>query len=183
MSRRSGRSMLAGRRYEKDVMIVEAIDMGRATRSEATRRRHHPLFEAFWDAGGELLRDGAARESRPAKGARASASELEPYVSRARDITIAAVQMACSRDVSANTKTILTSIRRAASDGADIVVFPELAVTGSRADDILAAERPVLDAALAAIRDEARARGIHAIVGDAVLRRGRLPELRRGHRG
>jgi len=48
-------SIQAGRRYEKDVMFVEEIDTELATLDEAKRRRNHPLFRSFWDAGEELL--------------------------------------------------------------------------------------------------------------------------------
>jgi predicted amidohydrolase len=73
--------------------------------------------------------------------------------------------MACSRDIEDNTGRIVDSIRRAAGEGADVVVFPELAVTGQRREDVLAADQSALEGALSRIRAEARARSIHAIVG------------------
>jgi len=82
-----------------------------------------------------------------------------------RDVRIAAAQMACSRDIKDNTAKIVDYIGRAAAERADVVVFPELAVTGQRKEDVLAADAAALDAALAAIAQEAKARQVYAIVG------------------
>jgi predicted amidohydrolase len=78
--------------------------------------------------------------------------EIAPYSSAVRDVKIAAAQMACSRDMAENTSTVLRYIAQAAEDGADIVVFPELAVMGSRGDDVLAASQSELDRAMDRIR-------------------------------
>jgi predicted amidohydrolase len=148
-------SVQASRLHEKDVLIVEEVDPARATRAEAQRRRNHPLFRAFWDQGQRLLEGQSA----------GPAAAVTPLVSAQRKITIAAAQMACSRNLEANTDRILRHVARAAEAGADIVVFPELAVTGSRPEDVAAAEPPALEAALRRIRTAARQREIHAIVG------------------
>jgi len=64
-----------------------------------------------------------------------------------------------------NTRRILSGIAQAAEEGADVVVFPELAVTGARSDDILAARQSELDDALTEIRNAAKQESIHVIIG------------------
>lgn len=148
-------SIQASRRYEKDVMIVEEIDADQATLAEAKRRRNHPLFRSFWDSGKELLEEGKIK----------LIPEIKPYSSEERTIKIAAAQIACSRNILNNIKRILNRIAQAAEKGADIVVFPELAVTGARRDDILAAIQSDLDDALSRIMNAAKTRGVYVIVG------------------
>lgn len=48
-------SIQANLTYERDVMIVDDIDLDEAARTEAKRRRNHPLFKPFWDMGANLL--------------------------------------------------------------------------------------------------------------------------------
>jgi predicted amidohydrolase len=151
-------SIQASRTYEKDVVIVAEIDPAKATRAEAKRRRSHPLFKGFWDMGERLLAGRAAAPVTPA-------AKIKPYSSARRSIKIGAAQMACSRDRKANTDRIVGTVARAAKARADVVVFPELAVTGHRSDDVTAASRAALADALKRIRDAARAGGIHVIVG------------------
>jgi predicted amidohydrolase len=148
-------SIQASRRYEKDVMIVEEIDTDRATRAEAERRKNHPIFGSFWEMGKELLEGGTVN----------LAAEVTPYSSAERNVKIAAAQMACSRDMNENIRKILSHIAEAAEEGADVVVFPELAVTGYRKHDVLAASQSALESALSQIRSEARARHIYVVVG------------------
>jgi len=145
----------ASRTYEKDVIVVEEIDTAQATRIEAQRRRNHPIFKAFWDRGKRLL-EGKDVDSVP---------DITPYSSARRNMTIAAVQIACSRSMSENVKKIRRCIQQAADQAADIVVFPELAVTGHRQDDISAASPSALDSALNEIRYEADRQNIYVIVG------------------
>jgi hypothetical protein len=49
-------SIQASRIYEEDSLIIEDIDVSNAIRTEAKRRRNHPLFKPFWDTGEKLLR-------------------------------------------------------------------------------------------------------------------------------
>ncbi|UCG49867.1 MAG: hypothetical protein JSU94_08795 [Phycisphaerales bacterium] len=145
----------AGRTYEKDTLIVEEIDVSLATRAEARRRRNHSLFKSFWDMGKELL----AGENT------AAVPQIGPLSSARRDIKIAAAQILCTSDINENAAKITAYIRRAAAQGADIVVSPELAVTGSKPEGIRAANRSVLDIALDRIRHEADNQNIYVIVG------------------
>ncbi len=148
-------SIQACRTYEKDVLIVQEIDTGQATRAEAVRRKNNPIFESFWEQGSRLL-DGASLDP---------ADRITPYRSVVRDIKIAAAQMACSRNIVDNVGKIRRSIARARRQDADVVVLPELAITGYRAEDILAASMTDLDDAVRQIRSEAKLRGIYVIVG------------------
>jgi len=143
------------RTYEKDVLIVQEIDTGQATRAEAYRRKNHPIFSSFWEQGKKLL-EGASVNP---------ADKITPYRSSVHDIKIAAAQMACSGDIVDNVGKIRRLIAKAAREDADIVVFPELAVTGYRAEDILAASTSDLDDAVDQIRSEARLRSIYVVVG------------------
>lgn len=148
-------SLQACRTHEKDVLIVEEIEPDLATRIEAERRKRHEAFAPFWEMGGRLLAGETV----------APAAKITPFSSAQRNIKIAAAQMACSRDMIDNVGKIRLQIAGAAQEGADIVVFPELAVTGPRADDVLAATTSELNDALGQIRSEARLRRIYVVVG------------------
>jgi len=148
-------SIQASRTYEKDVMLVEEIDTEKATRTEADRRRNHPIFKSFWDMGKRLL---GTEQVDPIP-------DITPYSSKARNIKIAAAQIACSRNIDDNVSKIKSYIRQAADNDADIVVFPELAVTGYGKDDISAASLSALNSALNEIRNEAKSGNIYVIVG------------------
>ena len=147
-------SIQARRTYEKNTLIVEEIDTNLATRAEA-RRRTHLIFKPFWDMGEKLL-EGETADSNP---------DIAPYRSAERNIKIAAVQMACSGDIGKNVGKIKGYIRRAAGQEADIVVFPELAVTGCRKENITAAGLSALDSALRELCEEADSANIYVIVG------------------
>src|SRR3989338_5060964 len=68
-------------------------------------------------------------------------------------------------DLSGNSKKILANIREAKSKGADLVIFPELALTGYPPEDLLHKPK-FIDDELRAIRALARAvTGITAVVG------------------
>jgi predicted amidohydrolase len=148
-------SVLKHQLYEKDKLIVADIRVDEATLAAGKNRRNHPIFKEFWDAGERLLQKGTI-ETTP---------DIEPYRSVERDVTIAAAQIVCSNDLKDNTKRILDSIHSAAAKKADIVVFPELALTGSQSEDVAAANPLLLDKSLRRIRREARDRRIHVIVG------------------
>lgn len=145
--------------HQKDELTVTEIDVEAATREGAERRRRHPLLREFWDLGEKLLA-GESIEATP---------ELAPYESAVRDIKIAAAQIESAGDLAANTRKIATFIERAARDKADIVVFPELALTGRDAADVRSAAPEAIDQALRSIQDTARAHGIYVIVGAPLM--------------
>jgi len=136
-------------------MIVEEIDTAKATRMQAVRRRNHPVFKSFWDMGEKLL-EGKTIDLLP---------DITPLTSARRNIKIAAAQIAASRNISDNIGKIKSCIQSAAGQGADVVVFPELAVTGSVKEDIAAATQSALDKALSEIRRQADEKDIYVIVG------------------
>lgn len=148
-------SIQAHRTYEKDVILIEEIDTELATKTEALRRRNHPIFKSFWDMGKRLL-EGEQVNTIP---------DITPYSSRSRNIKIAAAQIACLRNIDDNVSKIKSYIRQAAENDADIVIFPELSVTGNRKDDISVASPSALKSALKEIRNEAKSRKIYVIVG------------------
>lgn len=137
-----------------DQVLVATLDLSKAHAAEAGRRHNHPVFKPYWDLGRRLL-----------QGEKADISLPEPYASPQVEITVAAAQMACSRDVPVNLERMATLIGEAGDNHADVVVFPELAVTGAIADDILHADAPVLRDALAKIRTAAQTRGIAVVFG------------------
>jgi predicted amidohydrolase len=148
-------SIQARRAHQRDVMIVAEIDTDLATRAEAARRWNNPVMRDFWQAGKELLEQGTITP----------APDIAPLTSAQRSLTIAAAQMACSSRVQDNTKRTLLHIEKAAEQGADVVAFPELAVTGPRSEDVAAASARVLEDALRRIRAAAKENGICVIVG------------------
>ncbi|RPJ32485.1 MAG: carbon-nitrogen hydrolase family protein [Planctomycetaceae bacterium] len=78
---------------------------------------------------------------------------------------MAAAQMACSRDVPVNLGRMVQLISEAAGSHADVVVFPELVVTGAIPDDITRADAAVLQDALARIQSEAQKHRITVVLG------------------
>jgi len=132
---------------EADRLLVATLDMGKATRAEAIKRCSHPLFKTFWETGLKIM-GGAEIEAPP----------FEPLMASQATITIAAVQMACSRNISVNLETMRRLCWEARWTGAaDIIVFPELAVTGAREDDIRRANQTVLASSLSEMQAAARA--------------------------
>ena len=157
-------SIQAGRTYEKDVLIVEDIDISLSDIKGADRRRNHPLFKSFWDMGEKLLN----RES-PGK-----VPQIKPMSSAQRNIKIAAAQIVCTDDISRNVEKIISCIRKAGSQTVDVVVFPELAITGSNPDNITTVTQSTLDDSLERICKEADACNVYVIVG--------MPYFIDGHR-
>jgi predicted amidohydrolase len=137
-----------------DRLWVAALDLSLADGSEAARRSSHPVFKPFWEAGLQIL-DGGSVDREP----------LQSYVSPAREVTIAVAQMACSSAMADNLAEMARLARGARSQAADLVVFPELCVTGARARDIERADAAALDAALHQIQQLAREQGIQIVLG------------------
>jgi predicted amidohydrolase len=113
---------------DRETLIVADIDPARATRAEALARRRHPVLGRLWEAS-------------PGLGA---PSRFRPLESPAARLTIAAAQVT-------GVDAVEATIREAKAHGADLVAFPERALTGG----------------LDRIRAAARAEGIHVVVGMA----------------
>ncbi|MBM3333163.1 carbon-nitrogen hydrolase family protein [Candidatus Sumerlaeota bacterium] len=147
---------------EPDRLLIATLDLTKASGKEANLRRNHPVFRPFWEVGLTIMGGGSV-----------SVPAFEGYVSPQASITIAAAQMACSRSVADNASKIKTMIQKAKADGADVVAFPELAITGARTDDILAADQAALEAALREIRSAAATERICVVFGMPFLSNGR----------
>jgi predicted amidohydrolase len=137
-----------------DRMLVATLDLSQATAAEAQRRYNHPVFKPYWDLGRRILSGETPKVPLP-----------EPFVSPQVEITLAAAQMACSRDVAANLERMERLMGKASEHHADVVAFPELTVTGALADDVVRADATVLGEALAAIRSAAQRHAITVIFG------------------
>jgi predicted amidohydrolase len=64
-----------------------------------------------------------------------------------------------------NIRKLLGHIAEAAKEDADVVAFPELALTGYRKDDVLATSQSALENALSQIRNAAKEGSIYVVVG------------------
>jgi predicted amidohydrolase len=137
-----------------DQMLVATLDLSLAHGAEARRRHNHPVLKPYWDLGKRILSGETAKVPLP-----------EPFVCPQVEITIAAAQMACCRDVPANLERMARLIGEAADRRADVVAFPELAVTGAVANDIAGADATVLREALTKIRTEAQRHRIAVVFG------------------
>jgi predicted amidohydrolase len=122
---------------ESDTLLVSDLDLSLATGQEASARLNHPAFKSFWEAGIAMLH-----------GERRAAMEFSPLSSSKVELKIAAAQMACSRKIEVNVATMIALIRSAAEQRADVVAFPELALTGANDEDIRAASQGELKAAV-----------------------------------
>ena len=106
-------------KYEQDVMIIADLDVVQATRENAERRRNHPAFEFWWNMGKGVL-----------EGDDVDAPPFEPIRSTLGDLKVAVAQISVSTSVEKNVVRIADTLRIAAADEADVVVFPARAVTG-----------------------------------------------------
>ena len=147
-------SFVAQAGFEDDTLIVTTLNTGAATRSKAIERRNNVALKPFWDAGKAIL-EGNIPDVKPYK----------EFVSPITTVKVAAVQMACSRKISKNVLTMSRYIKEAAQNGSHLVVFPELAVTGARPEDIRQATKSQLNSALKAIQEQARENKTTVIFG------------------
>jgi predicted amidohydrolase len=151
---------------DPDRLLVATLDLSLATGAAAAERRDHPLFRRFWETGVTLMNRGPVDVP-------AEALEHAPLVSPEARLKVAAAQMACSRVLDENVARAAALIRAAAAERAEVVVFPELALTGALAEDILAADEAALVTALASIQNAARASGVHVAIGLPWIENGR----------
>jgi predicted amidohydrolase len=147
-------SVLASAGGESDKLLVAELDLAAATGCEAAARRDHPLFKDFWQTGLEIL-----------SGAGAPSTSHDTLTSPTIELKIAAAQMACSRRIDDNLAAIERMIAEARKGEADVVVFPELALTGARDDDIAAARQEDLQQGLERIQQAARESQIYVVCG------------------
>lgn len=146
--------IIAAAEEESDRLLVTELDLTQATNAEATLRRAHPALGSFWETGVAMR-----------SGQKVPEPEFKPLLSGKGPIKIAAAQMGCSRSIEENVDRIVELTREAAANGADVVVFPELAVTGAQDEDLIAAKETDLRAALHRIQAAAAESKIHVVVG------------------
>jgi predicted amidohydrolase len=146
-------SVVAAAENEERLLTV-SIDPAKASRAEAIRREKHPVLRRFWEEGRKGLR-GHLTPTEP----------FQPYISPEVDVRLAVAQMSCSGDVRTNVSKMAAMIVKASAGGADIVAFPELAVTGMSDEEVRRAGARELDDALARIREVARSKRICTVFG------------------
>lgn len=134
-------NLLTSTSEQSDTLLVATLDLSRATGEQARLRRNHPALKPFWDTGVAMLA-GENRET-PA---------FDSLVSPQVKLKIAAAQLACSRSIIDNVARMKEMIRAAALDRCDVVVFPELAITGALDEDILRAKQSELESAVDSLR-------------------------------
>jgi predicted amidohydrolase len=157
-------TVLAALGGERDELLVCDLDPARATGAEARRRHAHPLLRDFWELGGALLQ---GKPLSPVTAPERAGAETA--------LTVAAAQIAGRASVAANAAHMAETVERAARGGADLVVFPELALTGRDARDVERAQEGELGAAWALLQRAARAAHITVVFGTPRL----LPTGRR----
>ncbi|MGH2353563.1 MAG: carbon-nitrogen hydrolase family protein [Chloroflexota bacterium] len=153
---------------DPDRLLVATLDLSLATRHAAAERRSHPLFGPFWDVGVALMKGRRTDVLRQVLD-----DTSPPLRSPEVALKVAAAQMACSRSLEQNVRHAVALIHQAASERADVVVFPELALTGAFAEDIEAANAVALNAALTSIQQAARAAGMYVVIGLPWIEHGR----------
>ncbi|MCI0628855.1 MAG: carbon-nitrogen hydrolase family protein [Acidobacteria bacterium] len=139
---------------EPDQLLVANIDVSKASRQQAVTRRNNTAFKPFWESGLRLM-GGESLE----------VETFKPFVSPEVNVRLAAAQMASSRSPAENLARMQSMIRTARSKGADVVVFPELAVTGALDEDIAKADQALSDKALRSVQRSAIAERIYVIFG------------------
>lgn len=147
-------SILAAAGEELDKVLMVELDLGKATREMAIRRSQHPLFKAWWEMG-QAIHNG---QDFPMVNA-------PSLTSSDNSVQCGFALIPCTSSLETNVKTIRNHIRQAGADKLDLLVFPELAVTGDREEDVQAAEPETLAAAVDSIRQSAREHKVTVVVG------------------
>ena len=143
---------------DPDRLLVATLDLSLATGAAAAARRTHRLLGRFWETGVALMQ-GERVEVPP------EVERHAPLASPEVSVKIAAAQMACSRVLEENVLSAVRMIRAAGAERADVVVFPELALTGASEVDIATADQAALAAALGRIQVAARETGVYVAIG------------------
>ncbi|MCI0359261.1 MAG: carbon-nitrogen hydrolase family protein [Planctomycetaceae bacterium] len=147
-------SLLASAAEERDKIVLADLDLAQATLDLAIRRSQHPLFKAWWEMGRQIH-----------SGKDFPLAEAPVLVSSNSSVKCGFARMSCTSSIEQNVKAIQDHIRQAAAAKLDLVVFPELAVTGDRQEDIERADAAALTSALDLIRRSAQEHQVTAVVG------------------
>ena len=155
-------SMVAASENEERLLAV-TIDPAQASRKESLRRVDHPILNKFWEAGKGALQSGAPPPEK-----------FEPLVAPEVDVRLSIAQMSCNSGVEANVARMAKLIAEAARGGADVVGFPELAVTGSSESEVKGADARTLAQALRRIQQAARESHVCVVFGMPHIEKNRL---------
>lgn len=147
-------TLLAALDTQPDRLLVATLDLRRATAAAAQERMAHPALAAFWQHGVAL------RGSRSA-----AASTHQPLTAPARTLALAAGQIVCAPRIEANLATMTAAIAAAARQGANLIAFPELALTGGEEADGRSVPTQQLADAEAALAAAARTHGLYVVYG------------------
>lgn len=156
-------SILASAGEDRDKIVLADLDLTQATREMAIRRSQHPLFKEWWDMakaahGGKKL----------------PAADVASLVSSNQSVKAGFALMASTPSIEKNVQTILNDIKQAAALQMDLLVFPELAVTGDRDDNIKCAKPAELAAAIEIICRSAQDNKLTVVVGAPCYMNGKL---------
>ncbi len=143
-------SLVAALGGEVDQLLVCDLDPTRATLQSARKRREHPLFREFWEIGLRML-----------SGEQIPPVAVQSLASAEVAVTVAAAQMDVRDSVEANVARMAELVEAAKKRGADLVVFPELALTGRHAR----ASQGELGAAVARIQAATQQAGMCVVFG------------------
>jgi predicted amidohydrolase len=139
-------TLLAAAADDLERMLVTDLDLSRADRSEALARGANTAIGPFWKSGLDLIGGRSLR-----------VPSFVQKDSAATDLTVAAAQIEPSKDISRNVAAVVASLTEAARRNVDLVVFPELVLTGGVLDDA--------EHRLGTISEAARANEVAAVVG------------------
>jgi predicted amidohydrolase len=142
----------------RDVLLVGEVDVAAATLAEARRRREHPIARAWWDVGLRIL-----------AGETVDVPPHPQYRSEEREVGVAVAQIEGGEGSEARVDEMVGRIREAGARGADVVLFPELAVTGASQGAVEAADERVLARALGRLRAAAAEALLYAVWGMPAL--------------
>ncbi len=120
------------------------------------------MFRQFWEVGVKLL-----------NGEDVECLSFTPLRSPEQEVKVAAAQFAPSRSVESNLARMEDMIREAVSNGADLVTFPELAVTGAAQSEIEAATEAIVESALVRIGKAAGEQRVTVVFGMPAFEDGR----------
>jgi predicted amidohydrolase len=140
---------------KREQLLVKKIDVSELDRKDAIERFTHPVFKRWWDQGTEMLNGKIVENHEP-----------QIFFSDTAEVTIALAQIPVLNDIGTNLALIEQYISDAKSGHADLVIFPELSLTGhsENPSDI---KQELIEKAIFKIRTKAKSNDIHVIFGSA----------------
>ncbi len=135
---------------EVDHLLVCDIDPTCVMGEGVRQRKAHPLIGRFWADDFEYQKNDG---------------KWQGLLSQEKTLTFAAVQMQCYEDVDGNMALMRAQMGTAVKQGADVIVFPELAVTGALDKDVETADEISLEMALDMLCASAKSLGICVVFG------------------